>query len=258
VALIGRYSVLSKHPGTDLGGGATGQGMNRGDFSKNSRHRARFTSTDWQSKSGVPDGYRPPSAWIWPQSPGGLSSYKSITGAGALAAAGAMGVNGTAPLTGAGDLTGTGALIVSAVANLTGVGVISAANAVAFLNAVAALSGSGSLTGDPEAIGHALAELAGIGSVTAVRYGTGTLAADITPFTELSPQSLSSAVWASTEGSFLYALAHNKVITDPSAGTMTVYDTDGTTVLYVADLFQDAAGATAYAGAGAERRDAFA
>lgn len=38
---------------------------------------------------------------------------------------------------------------------------------------------------------------------------------------------------------------------------MTVYDVDGTTVLYVADLFQDAAGATPYAGAGAERRERF-
>jgi hypothetical protein len=50
-------------------------------------------------------------------------------------------------------------------------------------------------------------------------------------------------------------LGRNKTVTDPSAGTLTVYDTDGTTVLFVADLFEDAAGAQPYRGQGAERRD---
>jgi hypothetical protein len=36
---------------------------------------------------------------------------------------------------------------------------------------------------------------------------------------------------------------------------MTVYDTDGVTPLLSANLFQDAAGTTPYAGAGAERRE---
>jgi hypothetical protein len=57
------------------------------------------------------------------------------------------------------------------------------------------------------------------------------------------------------QAAFLYALAHNKVITDPVEGTFTVYDTDDTTVLYVADLWQDAAGTTPYSGSGSERRD---
>ena len=56
---------------------------------------------------------------------------------------------------------------------------------------------------------------------------------------------------------FLHALGHNKIVTDPTAGTFTVYDTDGTTILYVADLWQDATGLTPYAGAGSERRDGF-
>ena len=52
-----------------------------------------------------------------------------------------------------------------------------------------------------------------------------------------------------------HLLLRNKTITDPAAGTITIYDTDGTTVLFVADLWQDAAGTIAYTGTGAERRE---
>ena len=85
--------------------------------------------------------------------------------------------------------------------------------------------------------------------------GCRVLAAAILPFTELSPESLASAVWTASEGAFLYAVAHNRVVTDPVAGTFTVYDTDDTTVLYTADLWADASGTTPYSGSGAERRD---
>ena len=51
------------------------------------------------------------------------------------------------------------------------------------------------------------------------------------------------------------AIAANRVVTDPAAGTYTVYDDDSTTVLASGDLWQDAAGTTPYAGSGAERRD---
>jgi hypothetical protein len=47
----------------------------------------------------------------------------------------------------------------------------------------------------------------------------------------------------------------NKMITDPSTGTMRLYDDDGTTLLLQADLFQDAAGTIPYQGQGVERRE---
>lgn len=50
-------------------------------------------------------------------------------------------------------------------------------------------------------------------------------------------------------------LLRNKLITDPGTGVMTLYDNDGSTVLLSGNLFQDAAGSTPYAGAGAERRE---
>jgi hypothetical protein len=45
------------------------------------------------------------------------------------------------------------------------------------------------------------------------------------------------------------------MITDPVAGTITIFDDDGVTVLLQANIFQDAAGTIPYAGQGAERRE---
>jgi hypothetical protein len=50
-------------------------------------------------------------------------------------------------------------------------------------------------------------------------------------------------------------IIRNKMITDPVAGTITIFDDDGVTVLLQANIFQDAAGTIPYAGQGAERRE---
>lgn len=205
------------------------------------------------NRAGYPSGYRAPGAWIMPPKPGGLSVY-TIDGVGTFVVAIAGGKNAAATLNGAGDLAAVGQLVVSAIATITGSGALTG-NVVAVLNAAAALAGSGDLTGSIVAIGHALATLDGAGALTLTSYATGEMAASIQPFSELSPESLASAVWSSSEGAFLYAIAHNRVVTDPVAGTFTVYDTDDTTVLFTAALWADADGTTPYSGSGAERRD---
>lgn len=53
----------------------------------------------------------------------------------------------------------------------------------------------------------------------------------------------------------LMKMARNKVVTDPVAGTYTVYDDDGTTVLLTANLYEDVAGTIDYRGQGADRRE---
>lgn len=50
-------------------------------------------------------------------------------------------------------------------------------------------------------------------------------------------------------------LLRNKFITDPSTGIATLYDDDGSTVLFSGQLYQDAAGTQTYQGQGAERRE---
>jgi hypothetical protein len=195
----------------------------------------------------------------------------SLAGSGAISSANLQSiVAAVATLSGSGsvsaaDLTAVGVLA----ATVAGVGSISNADARAIVAAVAILTGSGSITATLQAIGHAIATLSGTGTVSPVINAIGHMEADIQPFTELSPQSLAAAVWSSLASAFnepgtmggiqniTQILLRNKVVTDPSTGKMTVYDTDGSTVLYEADLFEDVAGTIPYAGAGAERRDRF-
>jgi hypothetical protein len=148
------------------------------------------------AKSARPYGYLPPSCWILPRTAGGIASRGGLLhGTGTLTASGALGRNLLATIAGSGSLSATGALIVSAIANLTGDGTISTANLLAVLQAAATITGSGSLAADVTALGWMLGNLAGSGTLTGVRYATGTLEADITPFTTLSPENLASAVW---------------------------------------------------------------
>lgn len=253
MALIGNYSVLNKNPGRAFGGSTVSD--SRAQWGKSGPARGRYCQTGgFDAKYGTPNGYRPPGSWVIPIKSGAIASTNLINGSGSFAVSGEMGVNGAATLSGTGDLTAVGQLVVSAIATITGSGALTG-NIVAVLNAAAALAGSGDLTGSIVAIGHALATLEGAGALTLTSYATGEMAASIQPFSELSPESLASAVWSSSEGAFLYAISHNRVVTDPVAGTFTVYDTDDTTVLFTAALWADADGTTPYAGSGAERRD---
>jgi predicted nucleotide-binding protein len=50
-------------------------------------------------------------------------------------------------------------------------------------------------------------------------------------------------------------LLRNKVVTDPAAGIMTVYDDNGVDVLYTANVYETAGTATPYAGNAINRKD---
>lgn len=144
-------------------------------------------------RSGIPNGHLHPSSRVLPPKAGGLSSYTYIDGDGDFTASGAMGVNGVVTIAGVGGFSGIGELVVSAVATLSGSGTITG-NALATLNGVANLAGSGDVSGACTALGHAFADLVGTGQLSLVPYGVGFMEADITPFTELSPQNLARAV----------------------------------------------------------------
>ena len=265
MALLGNYTVLAKNPGRAFSGSTISD--NRSQCNKSGANRGRFSG--WAAYSplaATPNGYTPPYSWVLPIDGGGMSAWNQLSGSGTFTASGALGLNAEAALTGSGSLSATMQLIVSAVASISATGSLSG-NLLAVLNAVASLDGSGTLTATLIADAHATAALTGTGSLTAPPYAEGELAAEILPYTELSPQALATAVWdalatdSNLTGSMgevvqiVQAILRNKTITDPSAGTFTVYDTDGTTVLLQGDLFQDAAGTTPYAGAGAERRE---
>ncbi len=68
----------------------------------------------------------------------------------------------------------------------------------------------------------------------------------------------SSAVDLLDRVTLAQAILRNKTITDPATGIMTVYDTDDTTPLLTAAIYEDAAASQPYRGQGVERREALA
>jgi hypothetical protein len=263
--LLGNHTVLNKNPGRALGGPTVSD--SRSAWNKSGAMRNRFVDA-YPAEASEPSGVRPPYSWLIAVTAAGMQTGANVSGSGTLVGAGAMGVNGASTLAGSGDLAATMQLVASAAAALAGSGDLTAAG-VAFANGAVTMAGAGDLAGAVNALGWAIVEAAGSGTLTTTVFATGEMVAEITPYTELSPQNLAAAVWTEAVAGYddgstgaalnlLAAMATNKTVTDPSAGTITVYDTDGTTVLYVADLWQDAAGTTPYAGSGAERRDAFA
>lgn len=156
-----------------------------------------FTATGWSAKSGVPDGYRPGSAWVIPIKAGGLRTSNTILGASTVAGSGAMGLNAVSTITGVGGVSATGALIVSLVAALTGSGAITSASAVAYLNLAADLAGSGDVAGALTALGNALSDLSGAATVASTISALGELEADIVVTgATLSTANVGAAVWS--------------------------------------------------------------
>lgn len=174
-----------------------------------------------------------------------------------------------ATLTGSSDLTATGYRAVNRSADLTGSGYLTATGFVT-KEAAATLAGTSDVAANLRSLGELVASIVSTGSLTAGSYAHGEMSAELSLNAGvLTPASIARSVWESVaadftdtgtfggQARFSYLLAHNKTVTDPVAGTITVYDVDGTTVLFVADLYEDASGTTPYQGRGADRRDSF-
>lgn len=182
-------------------------------------------------KTSTPDGARHPVAWIPAQKAGGMASRSNILGAADLAASGAMGINNEAALSGIGEITNAPLqLIVSAIAALSGSGEIATAGLAGKLEAVAALAGTGDLTAAIGALAGIFADLDGEGALTGTIRALGYMEAEVTPFTELSPQSLAAAVWASIIESGLTAEDAMKLIAAATAGQVSGAATSTVTI----------------------------
>jgi hypothetical protein len=147
--------------------------------------------------AGVPSGHLAPSSWVLPYKPGAMSSFTNLVVTvtpGALNLAAGVNISGDSTVT----ITvnpADGQLIVSAVGstsitfNLAGnlAGALSASGSTSFSFTV----NNATLGAIVDAVGAALVQFSNSATIRA----TGNLSGDITPFTELSPQSLSAAVW---------------------------------------------------------------
>jgi hypothetical protein len=253
--LLGNYSILNRNTGTSTGNEFTNP-IKQVKATALPRfwvgEHAKPNETNYASR---PAGRAPPHCIFPALKSGGMSAFvlrSNATCTGTIHGA----REGEAAAYGSSTCTATGELIVSGEGTSNGFATCTG-DLIGIVEGVGSASGVATCTASGSGVGELAASAIGVATCTGDLTAIGSMDGLSTTAASLSPSSLAAAVWSSAEGSFLYALARNKVITDPVAGTMTVYAEDGTTVLYVADLFQDAAGATPYAGAGAERREKF-
>ena len=257
--------------------------------------RSRFGSKALTAPFGsMPEGYVHPQAWILPQKPGSLKVYPAAT----TVFTSAANLNIGRPLAGDITITFTASASLDMVVAFNGDADISFTTAGS-LDGIVNASGDANVTFTTSAALDMLVAIVGTSSVTftvdANQSGVTSLSGAVTPFTTLSPESLSRAVWdtqiadhndpgstgaalsaagsagdpwsTSLPGSYtgtqagalfyvMQQILRNKTKTDPDTGLMTVYADDGTTVLLTANVFNDASGTTPYNGtAGINSRD---
>lgn len=142
---------------------------------------------------GIPSGARHPIAWVMPQKAGALSSTNLAIGSSTVTLSMAAGRNIAATSTGAATGQATLQLVVSMVGTAAGIATVTG-NILAALGMSGSSTGSGTATGTINALAWAYGVAEGTSTATLTRYATGRLYGAITPYTELSPQSLASAV----------------------------------------------------------------
>lgn len=144
--------------------------------------------------TSIPAGTRHPNGWMMPQKPGALASRYAAVASLTGAASGALGKNAVGSGTISLDGVAVGQLVVSGSGTGT-ITITASGNTVASLAAQGAATLTLSGAGGPTAIAWGLSN----GTVTVtgnlVSYAVGHMAGDVVPYTELSPQSLASAVW---------------------------------------------------------------
>jgi hypothetical protein len=244
-----------------------------------------------------PRGYYPQGAYALPTKAGEMAAW--IEGGNTVTASMLLGKLMTAALTGSSDASGTAGLVIGMIANLTANGALTATaalrlNMLADLEANGAASGTmtgiasllAALTGNGTAAGSTMTGIGFMEADITTAGGALTVGAiasavwDEALASHTNPGSTGEALsaagsagdpWITTlpgtystaqAGGILYVIQQilkNKQITDPATGVMTVYADDGTTVLFQADVFNDAAGTEPYDGtAGINRRDGLA
>jgi hypothetical protein len=159
----------------------------------------------------------------------------SLVGIGTISQADMAGVlSAVASLSGSGNITtATLAGAILATATLAGGGDITPPQLDGIWDMQASLGGSGTVLANIQAIGHAVAELIGSGTATLTSGATpGWMEADITPFTELSPQNLAAAVWNSLVATFQEAGSMGEALATAGSGGLSPSQVTMLTELY--------------------------
>lgn len=84
---------------------------------------------------------------------------------------------------------------------------------------VGAVAGSGVVAGSVDALAHLQAVAAGLSSLSLVPYARGDMSAEISTFTELSPQTLAGAVWNAIASQYVTTGTMGKLLNASGGGS---------------------------------------
>lgn len=220
-----------------MGGGTNG--LIRNNWSQSGAVRNQFAG-GYDSYNGTPRGYSHPYAWIMPTKDGGMATTAGgIAGSGAISNADAVrGGPVTATLSGVGTISSASAALVTAIAaTLAGVGAVSNAD-MALASALAAtLTGTGAISSAQlDAIVGMIASLSGTGAMSPDLTELGHLSADISPFTELSPENLANQILDANEIELGYSLREAmRLVLSALAGKVSGAETTTVTIRNITD-----------------------
>lgn len=151
------------------------------------------------SRASVPVGNLPPAAWIMANKSGGMSLRN--TGSGTIAASLIASRPMAIDLTGAGDLAAIGALAVALLVAMSGEGSLSA-TITGYLDMAADLDGQGDLAAAMNGIAALAVDLLGQGGIDATVAAFGNMAIDlVVTGTGLTTGNVGDAVWTYLIGS---------------------------------------------------------
>ena len=169
-------------------------------------------------RSAVPNGNLESSSWVFPQKSGGMSAYKSVYGTGIVTGLLALGLAGAMTDSGAGTLVATGSLLANMSGTSDGTSALMA-DATIVANGYADLSGSSTETFDITAVGWVTSDIGNnTGTVYGIPYAPGVITCNISPFTELSPQNLATAVWSAEVSQNIESGSMGRLLYDAGGG----------------------------------------
>lgn len=195
MGLIGNQSVLHKSCATFRNGTATA-----GAYAANVRtnqlkpHISRSKSLLMGPFIAVPYGYNIGQAIFPSIKTGGIACHTLANGSSSTSPPLVMAKIATASLEGTSSISASLSQLIQLAAALSGEGLIPSANVAAVASLAAAITASGTIAANISALVPMAAALIGLASNSSNLTGVGRLEADLTPFTELSPESLAAAL----------------------------------------------------------------
>lgn len=194
MALKQNTTLLAQLPLRQIGGSP---GTFRAMWSRGDRMNQSVGQGISSKTAGIPYGHLGPSSWVLPYKPGAMSSFTQCV---VTVTPGTLNLAAGINLSGSTDVTvtvdpATGQLIVSA-SGSTSITFNLSAQLAGALSAVGSTAitvtvDNATLGAIVDAIGATLIQI----TTSATPRATGNMVGNITPFTELSPQSLAAAVW---------------------------------------------------------------